>query len=140
MVKDDRTSKNEELKFKYGQNYIDECRKKALYNLEELPIEDELDQKQQELVLRGINEQLSNGNVIDINILEREFIEANYIKDDEYLIRTKKEFKNVITFFVASGVIETLSLSAYKMRVNEEQFNRAYKKVRSNTYTIGSRK
>ncbi len=141
MVFDEKTRRNDELRFKYGKNYVDESREKALYKLEELPIEDEFDQKQQELVLKGINAQLSNNSsMVDLGILEREFVEANFIKDDIDLKRTKQEFMNVITFFVATGLLETISLSALKMRVNEEQFNRAYSKVKANTYTIGVRK
>lgn len=125
-----------------SNKFFDSAKEEALKLMETIIPDDTLDQKQQELVLRSIKEVMNEEDLtIDVEVLRRMFIEANFISDDDKnLTRTKKEFDNVIAFFIASEVLSAVSLGSNKMTVNEYAFNRAYRSLESSSYSIGSRK
>lgn len=115
----------------------------ALEQIENEEIVDyDLDRMQQELVIRSINSNVDEKSNINVKTLEEEFIAANYIADDKDSKRVLKEFRNVITFFIANGTLETVSLGSNVMHVNETQLRRIlqFMNQKDKTYKMGTRK
>ena len=140
MNNKDILTKSAELRIRYGKNYVDEARERAKILVAELPEPNLDDRKKQILVLEGINKQLTDGNIVDLCILQRYFINSIYIKNEEDFKMAIQEFMNTITFFVSTGLLETVSLKSLNMRVNEKLFNESYEKAKAKIYTIGSKK